>query len=209
MELTPEAQTEWQFIKQFTKAADDAQAWEIMKRLENPFTYAERPGGGRAYVRAVRRVVSLRERSTELLVDDTSCFEGGHDDSNGDEDHSRGAPLAPPRFLGPSKSASADNQHLIRDVAVRLGIPERTLYRWYEHGEGDAIRVKGRMALTAKGMRQAERLVTDKRSRKRLMETLIERGSTASASKKLIQRGLANGETLREIADRVLAKSAG
>jgi helix-turn-helix protein len=196
LKLSPKIETPWNFIKKFMRAADDSQAWEIFKRLENPFTYAERPGGMRGYVRAIRRSLSSRERSPEELTATIETF---------------GAEYEERRYAAAQKpvATSPSGEYTLADAAQLLSIPQRTLYRWCERGEVDAIKVAYVRKLTPKGMKQAERLGVARRLRKVLMEKLIAGGRTESASKKLIQRGSANGETFIDIATRVQAKSAG
>lgn len=196
VELTPKMKAEWAFIKKFTRAADDSQTWEVMKRLENPFTYAERPGGMRGYVRAIKRTLSSRERTTEILAANIETF-------GAEYEAARRAAAQKPVPRSPS------GEYALADAAHILRIPQRTLYRWYEHGAVDAIKIKGVLALTPKGMEQAERLIIDRRLREQLMDKMVARGWTESAAKKMIQRGLENGETFIEIAKRVQARSAG
>ncbi len=54
---------EWKFIRKFVRTRDDALALEVVARLKNPYTYAERAGGVRAYAARVKYVLSIPERS--------------------------------------------------------------------------------------------------------------------------------------------------
>jgi hypothetical protein len=82
-----------------------------------------------------------------------------------------------------------------------MNIPVRRLYRWVDRGDLDAAKLKGNRVLTDEEMNNAKQLREHDQKRKTLMKLLTGRGRTKDAAKKPI-RGLARGESLKEIAAR-------
>ena len=143
------------------RAQGDAMVWETLKRMENPYTYLERVGGVRSYVKKTKRSLLVREKSSEELL-------SSYDETEFENDDER---------LLPTRTLPVTGPYSIPNSSQKLNVHVRTLYRWVDRGYLDFVKIKGNLMLTDEGMNQAKRLRAHDEKRQTLMDMLMDRGS--------------------------------
>ncbi len=191
-EETPDA---WKEVKKFLGTEDDGRLAEILEALRRHFDFPQHWKGLRKYLSRVIRDTRLRPWKTqgrEVLLAPEGAEEREVRRARGKPSNSdRAGPThaGPPSLLPVWKAAES------------LGVRRETVYRWIRGKKIQANIQDGRRVLTEASLESARPLVRQRKIRTALREVLTERlGKSRAAAKKLIQRRIAAGITLEEIA---------
>jgi hypothetical protein len=85
-------------------------------------------------------------------------------------------------------------------------VSRRTIYRWHQTGALKLRSTGKNLVFTEDQLRRAEALVSERKSREKLMDQLTSQDRTEVAAKKFIQRRLKRGRSLEQIAREYLAE---